>query len=145
MVQGRPSLRLRHSYSARCRVVGLMLGGLSPQAASTACGMSRATAYRLLRRYELFGWHGLRDRPPIAKSHPRRLSAEAEAQIVELRRRSSTHPDWSGRRVEAGACSGCFGASTGRTHTGRNDDAPTTRGRWTTADGLFALVPRYLL
>ena len=91
-MQGRPSLRLRHSYSARCRVVRLMLGGLSPQAASTACGMSRATGYRLLRRYQDGGWAALEDRAPIAKQHPHRLSAEAEAQIVELRRRTGWGP-----------------------------------------------------
>jgi transposase InsO family protein len=91
-MQGRPSLRLRHSYSARCRLVGLMLSGLSPQAASTACGMSRSTAYRLLGRYHEHGWDGLRDRPPIAKHHSRRLSPEAEAQIVALRRQTGWGP-----------------------------------------------------
>ena len=92
MVQGRRPLRLRHSYSARCRLVGFVLSGLSPQAASTACGMSRSTAYRLLRRYHESGWEGLRDRPPIAKTHPRRLSPEAEAQIVALRRQTGWAP-----------------------------------------------------
>ena len=92
MMQGRPSLRLRRSYSARCRVVRLMLSGLSPQAASRACGMSRSTAYRLLGRYRAQGWDGLRDRPPIARHHPRRLSVEAEMQIVELRRRTGWGP-----------------------------------------------------
>ena len=91
-MQGRPSLRLRHSYSARCRVVRLMRSGLSPQAASRACGMSRSTAYRLLGRYEEHGWDGLRDRPSIAKHHPRRLSPEAEAQIVALRRQTGWGP-----------------------------------------------------
>lgn len=91
-MQGRPSLRLRHSYSARCRVVRLMLSGLSPQAASRACGMSRATAYRLLGRFQEHGWEGLRDRLPIAKHHPRRLSPEAEAQIVALRRQTGWGP-----------------------------------------------------
>jgi transposase InsO family protein len=91
-MQGRPSLRLRHSYSARCRLVRLVLSGLSPQAASMACGMSRATAYRLLRRYQESGWDGLRDRPPIAKRCPHRLSAEAEAQIVALRRQTGWGP-----------------------------------------------------
>jgi transposase InsO family protein len=92
MGQGRRPARLRHSWEARCRLVGLMLSGLSPQAASTACGMSRATAYRLLRRYEQEGWDGLRDLPPIAKHHPRRLSPEAEAQIVALRRQTGWGP-----------------------------------------------------
>ena len=54
--------------------------------------MSRSTAYRLLRRYHEAGWDGLRDRPPIAKHCPRRLSVEAEQQILELRRRTGWGP-----------------------------------------------------
>jgi transposase InsO family protein len=54
--------------------------------------MSRATAYRLVRRYQQGGWDGLRDRPPIAKRCPHRLSAEAEAQIVALRQRTGWGP-----------------------------------------------------
>lgn len=92
MDKGRPPGRLRHSYSARCRLVSLVLSGLGPQAASRACGMSRATAYRLLRRYEQDGWDGLRDLPPIAKHYPHRLSPEAEAQIVALRRQTGWGP-----------------------------------------------------
>jgi transposase InsO family protein len=69
-----------------------MLSGLSPQAASMACGMSRSTAYRLLRRYEQGGWVALRDRPPVARHCPHRLSAEAEAQIVALRRQTGWGP-----------------------------------------------------
>jgi transposase InsO family protein len=92
MVEGRRPLRLRHSYSARCRVVWLMLSGLSPQAASTACGVSRSTAYRLLRRFEQGGWAALHDRPSVAKRCPHRLSAQAEAQILELRRQTGWGP-----------------------------------------------------
>ena len=92
MVEGRRPLRLRHSYSARCRLVGLMLSGLSPQAASTACGMSRSTAYRLLRRLEQGGWAALQDGPSVAKHCPHRLSAQAEAQILELRRQTGWGP-----------------------------------------------------
>ena len=54
--------------------------------------MSRATAYRLLQRYRQAGWEGLRDRPPIARRCPHRLSLEAEAQIVALRRRTGWGP-----------------------------------------------------
>jgi hypothetical protein len=54
--------------------------------------MSRATAYRLLRRYQMEGWDGLRDRPPIAKRCPHRLSGEAEAQILALRRQTGWGP-----------------------------------------------------
>jgi len=92
MEKGRPPGRLRHSWEARCRLVGLMVSGVEPQAAAAACGMSRATAYRLLGRYEEGGWDGLRDRPPIAKHCPHRLSPEAEAQIVALRRRTGWGP-----------------------------------------------------
>jgi transposase InsO family protein len=65
---------------------------VAPSAAAVACGMSRASAYRLLRRYQQGGWEGLRDRPPVAKHHPHRLSPEAEAQIVLLRRQSGWGP-----------------------------------------------------
>jgi transposase InsO family protein len=54
--------------------------------------MSRATAYRLLSRYQQGGWEALHDRAPIAKHCPHRLSREAEAQIVELRRRTGWGP-----------------------------------------------------
>jgi transposase InsO family protein len=92
MEKGRPPGRLRHSWEARCRLVGLVLSGLSPQAASMACGMSRATAYRLLCRFEQGGWSALRDRPPIARHCPHRLSPEAEAQILALRRQTGWGP-----------------------------------------------------
>ncbi len=92
MVEGRRPGRLRHSWEARCRLVWLVQSGLSPHAASLACGMSRATAYRLLRRFDEEGWAGLRDRPPVAKRCPHRLSAEAEAQIVALRRQTGWGP-----------------------------------------------------
>jgi transposase InsO family protein len=72
--------------------VALMLSGVSAQAAAAACGMSRSTAYRLLGRYQRGGWEGLRDRPPIAKHCPHRLSPEAEAQIVALRRQTGWGP-----------------------------------------------------
>jgi transposase InsO family protein len=92
MVQGRPLLRLRHSYSARCRLVSLMLSGLSPHAASRACGMSRATAYRLRRRHVEGGWDGLRDRPSVPKRQPRRLSAASEHEIIAIRQRTQAGP-----------------------------------------------------
>jgi transposase len=59
MDKGRRPGRLRHSWEARCRLVWLVQSGLSPQAACEACGMSRATAYRLLRRFDEDGRAGL--------------------------------------------------------------------------------------
>lgn len=84
--------RMRHSWEARCRLVVLMLEGVSPAQAAVVCGASRATAYRALARYRAGGWEALRDRAPIARSHPARLSPEAEQQIVELRRRTGWGP-----------------------------------------------------
>jgi transposase len=85
MVESRAPRRMRHSWEARCRLVRLVLDGLAPSQAAIVCGTSRATAYRALARYREAGWEALRDRPPIARSHPARLSCEAEQQIVELR------------------------------------------------------------
>jgi transposase InsO family protein len=78
-------------------VVRLRLDGGPPLAAAAACGVSRATAYRLAARYRTGGWEALRDRPPIARHCPHRLSAAAERQIVELRRRIG----WGPRRLAA--------------------------------------------
>jgi len=83
---------MRYSFETRCRVVQQVLNGRSAADAAVAYGMSRANAYRLVRRFRAGGWDGLRDRPPIPKHCPHRLSAEAEAQIVELRRRSGRGP-----------------------------------------------------
>ena len=55
----------------------LVLEGASPQAAAAACGASRATGYRLWRRYREGGWAALLDRPPVPKRQPRRLSVSA--------------------------------------------------------------------
>jgi transposase len=92
MEKGRPPARLRHSWETRCRIVGLICSGMSVEAAATTCGATRATGYRLLRRYQQGGWGALRDRPPIAKTCPHRLSPEAEQQILELRRRTGWGP-----------------------------------------------------
>jgi transposase InsO family protein len=83
---------MRHSWEARCRLVRLVLDGASPAEAAVVCGASRATAYRVVARFRVGGWESLRDRAPIARSHPARLSVEAEAQIVELRARTGWGP-----------------------------------------------------
>jgi transposase len=85
---------MRHSREARCRLV---LAGAAPTEAAVACGASRATAYRVLGRYREGGWEALRDRAPIAKSHPARLSEEAEQQIIALRRATG----WGPKRLAA--------------------------------------------
>jgi transposase InsO family protein len=97
MLDSSPPRRLRHSWEARCRVVRLVNEGLSPSAAAVVCGVSRATAYRLVERYRAGGWAALRDRSSAPKRCPRRLDADAERQILELRRRTG----WGPRAIAA--------------------------------------------
>ncbi|NUT56466.1 MAG: helix-turn-helix domain-containing protein, partial [Thermoleophilia bacterium] len=76
---------MRFSFESRCRLVLLISEGVSAQAAAAACGASRATAYRLWRRYQEGGWAALHDRPPVPKHQPRRCSRELEQRILEAR------------------------------------------------------------
>jgi transposase InsO family protein len=87
-----PPRRMRFSFESRCRVVALILGGMSPQAAAAACGASRATGYRLWRRFQEGGWSALLDRPPVPKRQPRRLSAELEQRILAAREYANAGP-----------------------------------------------------
>jgi transposase InsO family protein len=84
--------RKRLSWESRCEVVAAIEAGVSPPLAAAGGGCSRATAYRLLRRYREGGWAALHDRPSTPRRQPRRLSAEAEARIVATRRRTSYGP-----------------------------------------------------
>ncbi len=87
-----PPRRMRFSFESRCRLVTRVLDGESPQAAAAACGASRATGYRLWRRYREHGWAGLLDRPPVPRRQPRRLSAAAEQEILEARAYANAGP-----------------------------------------------------
>lgn len=80
-----PPRRMRYSLESRARIVSLILEGKSPEAAAAACGASRATGYRLWRRYREGGWSALVDRPSTPKHQPRRLSAEVEREILAWR------------------------------------------------------------
>ena len=80
-----PPRRMRFSFESRCRLVSLIVEGMSPQAAAAACGASRATGYRLWRRYRQGGWGALVDRPSTPKRQPRRLAPEAEQEILHWR------------------------------------------------------------
>ena len=66
--------------------------GVSPPAAAAACGASRATGYRLWRRYREGGWAALRDRPPVPRRQPRRLSRELEQRILAAREYAQAGP-----------------------------------------------------
>ncbi len=87
-----PPGRMRYSFESRCRLVALVVAGASPQAAAAACGASRATGYRLWRRYREGGWAALLDRRPVPRRQPRRLSPEAEAEILEARASAHAGP-----------------------------------------------------
>jgi transposase InsO family protein len=83
---------MRFSFESRCRLVALIVGGMSPQAAAAACGASRATGYRLWRRYREDGWAGLSDRPPVPRRQPRRCSPELEQRILAAREYANAGP-----------------------------------------------------
>jgi transposase InsO family protein len=76
---------MRFSFESRCRIVERVLAGETPRAAAAACGASRATGYRLWARFKQGGWAALRDRPSTPKRQPRRLSPEAEQEILAWR------------------------------------------------------------
>jgi transposase InsO family protein len=80
-----PPRRMRFSFESRCRIVSLIVEGMSPPAAAAACGASRATGYRLWQRYRAGGWAVLADRRSTPRRQPRRLSAEAEEEILAWR------------------------------------------------------------
>ena len=92
MGKGKAPGRVRYSWESRCRIVQAIVDGASPAAAAAAHGASRATGYRLWRRFREGGWEALRERPPISRHCPHRLDAEAEAQIVEARRQTGWGP-----------------------------------------------------
>jgi len=87
-----PPRRMRFSFESRCRLVRRVLDGESPREAAAACGASRATGYRLWRRYREGGWAALLDRPPVPRHQPRRLSAAAEQEILEARAYANAGP-----------------------------------------------------
>ena len=94
MMQGTlPPRRMRFSLESRCRFVRLVREqGLSPGQAAVVCGADRATGYRWLARFERDGWEGLVDRSSVPRRQPRRLSADAEAEILAVRQATQAGP-----------------------------------------------------
>jgi transposase InsO family protein len=80
-----PPRRMRYSFESRCRIVQLIVDGVTPEAAASAYGASRATGYRLWARYLEGGWAALADRPCTPHRQPRRLPLEAEQEILVWR------------------------------------------------------------
>jgi transposase InsO family protein len=92
--------RMRYSLESRLRIVRSIEDGATPAEAATACGASRATGYRLWRRYQQEGWQGLASRRSTPRLQPRRLSAADEAQIVALRLELRAGPQMLARIVD---------------------------------------------
>jgi transposase InsO family protein len=84
--------RKRLSWESRCEIVWRIEQGMSPPLAAASGGASRATGYRLWRRYRQGGWAALRDRRSTPRRQPRRLCAEVEQAILAARRRSAYGP-----------------------------------------------------
>jgi transposase len=61
-------------------------------------GIDRTSFYDWKRRFQLEGLDGLKDLPPIAKSHPMTTPAEVVARIEEL---ALAHPAYGCNRIEA--------------------------------------------
>ncbi|MGE0025989.1 MAG: IS481 family transposase, partial [Thermoleophilia bacterium] len=88
-----PPRRKRLSWESRCEIVAKVRSqGMSPELAAASSGVHRSTVYRLLARFDLGGWAGLRCRPPIPARQPRRTSAEIEQRILVARARSRYGP-----------------------------------------------------
>ena len=89
---GRPR-RKRLSWETRCEIVAkVRLEGMAPEQAAACSGVHRSTVYRLCARFDAGGWAALRDRPSTPHRQPRRLSVQAEAEILALRERSNGGP-----------------------------------------------------
>jgi transposase InsO family protein len=87
-----PPSRMRFSWESRCRMVALMVAGMKPQAAAATGGASRASGHRWWRLYQAGGWEALRDRPPVPRCQPRRLTADQEQEIIAIRLRTNAGP-----------------------------------------------------
>ena len=88
-----PPRRKRLSWESRCEIVAkVRLEGMSAAAAAARSGVHRATVYRLLARFDVGDWAGLRDRRPVPRRQPRRLSGELEARILAARAHSGYGP-----------------------------------------------------
>jgi len=67
---------------------------------SEACrrrGMDRTSFYKWKRRFQTHGLEGLKDLPPIHKSHPQAVKPEVKARIIEL---ALAHPSYGCNKLE---------------------------------------------
>jgi len=103
----------------RALLVNRMLnGGLRPEEAAQACGVSVRTAYKWLRRFRDEGASGLKDRSSRPKTCPHALSDDVRQKAFAQRRSRRTYRQIS---QECGV-------------------APSTLGRWLAREGLNRLA-----
>jgi transposase InsO family protein len=79
-------------FGRRLLVERIVLEGWSPATAAEMVGVSRATAYKWLRRYRSEGLPGLADRSARPLRMPRSLSPRAVRRIIRARRRLRVGP-----------------------------------------------------
>jgi transposase InsO family protein len=85
--------RARLSVFSRQLLVTRVAAGWPVAHVAEQLGISRATAYKWVRRYRAQGMAGLVDRSSRPRRSPRRLSETAEAQILAARARWRYGPD----------------------------------------------------
>jgi transposase InsO family protein len=88
-MHGRPRLSV---YGRALLVRRVREEGWRPAQAAEALGVSRATAYKWLRRFEAEGWGGLSDRSCRPRRSPRAVSATVEGLLLGLRRSDKLGP-----------------------------------------------------
>ena len=89
MSHGMPRLNV---YGRVLIVRRVLEEGWAPAAAAESLGISRATAYKWLRRFRDEGLAGLADRSSRPHRSPRRLSSAAELESLELRQERKLGP-----------------------------------------------------
>jgi len=75
----------RTTVYARRLIVQRWLAGWPPARIAEQLGVSRATVYKWIRRYQQEGWAGLTDRSSRPHTCPTRTPPEVEARILQLR------------------------------------------------------------
>jgi len=61
-------------------------------------GVTRATGYKWVERYERVGLEGLRDRSRASHRHPNAVSSEVEDLVISMR---AKHPSWGAPKIRA--------------------------------------------
>jgi transposase InsO family protein len=93
-----PRARL-NEYGRQLLVHRVRVEGWTAAAAAEASGVSRATVYKWLRRFDEGGAVALGDRSCRPRRSPRRTARRLEARIVHLRRRQKLGPARLGLRL----------------------------------------------